>query len=679
MHENVWLLIVVLLPLPGAVFAYVFGRKKAHNAIRAMLLTSAAAFIILSVLLWQAIRGQTLTFTLERFCAIGLSLAADGFRALYAWLAALMWGIAAIFSFSYFRNKADVPRFMFFSLLTLSAVLGVFLSDQLLTTVIFFEVMSLASYPWVAHAETPEAMRAAQSYLWIAVIGGLCMLMGLLLLPKPLLSMRYSAWQGMPAEVGAASLLLPSVLILVGFGAKAGVFPLHVWLPKAYPAAPAPATALLSAVLSKTGIFGVLLLSVYVMREAAAWHALIFWIGVVTMFGGGLLALFSMNIKRVLACSSMSQIGFILVGAGLYGLLSHHGGIAAQGLAQHMVNHTVFKMILFLCAGVAAMRVGKLHLNDLRGFGRGKPLLHLIFLSGMLGIAGLPLWSGFASKSLLHESLTEYIYLLHSGAWLYTAAEWLFILSGGLTIAYMLKLYICLFWERPERMPVKTRYLSRASAAALGGLALVPLLFGIFPSVFMDGLSRVSAGFLQTEAQPVSYFCAENLLGAAESIGVGLLLYFVVVRGLLSEKTEGGRSYQNPIPPRFNLEDLVYRPLLKALTALIVWFSWAVSSLPELLIAVFRRALLRVRAWRVPMPGGNRFTCAVGECMNRFVTILNRTVLKNHPSSVDFSCALAAGNEEINRSMRRLKRSVSYSLLLFCIGLFGLLVYLVLW
>ena len=675
MHNSLLLSVAVALPLAGAVFAYVSGRKNARRALWGMLVTSAATLVLLSVLLWQAVRGQASVFINGSLFSAGLSLKADGFRAFFAWLSALLFTVSSVYSLSYFKTDNHVARYALFTLVTLSAVTGLFLSDRLLTTVMFFEVMSLSSYPWVAHRETPEALRAAQSYLWIAVIGGLCMLMGMLLLPETLLSMHYAG--EMPEGVDASQLLLPAILMLIGFGAKAGAFPLHVWLPRAYPAAPAPAAALLSAVLSKAGVFGILILSVNIMRNVPAWHTLIFWVGIVTMLAGGLWALVSMNIMRVLAWSSMSQIGFILVGVGLYGLLSAHGSVAAQGLFGHMVNHSLFKMILFLCAGLAAASVGRRHLNDLRGFGRGKPMFHFAFLMGMLGVAGVPPWSGFASKAMLHESLTEYIHLLHGGAWLYTAAEWLFILSGGLTLAYMLKLYVCLFWERPEE--AKPSVLPRASMAVIVVLSVFPLLMGVFPSVFMDGLSRIGAEFFGIHAQAFRVFSAENLLGAAESIAIGLIVYLAVIRGLLSEKTEGGRSYMNPVPPRVNLEDMLYRPALRFAQALVSWFSWAVSMLPEMLIAQLRGALLRVRAWRVPMPGGNRFTNALGELLNAGTALLNKTLLKNHPASIDFSCALAAGNEELGRSMKRLKRSLSYSLLMFCIGLFALLAYLIFW
>ena len=676
MQSNLWLPVAVALPLLGAVLAYILGRRRARWAVWSMLIASAADFVILSAVLWQAAHGRPSAFAADGLCVTGIALYADGFRALYAWLAALLWGVASVFSFSYFNGRANLPRYAFFSLLTLSATVGVFLSDQLLSTAMFFEVMSLASYPWVAHEETPEAMRAAQSYLWFAIIGGMCMLMGLLLLPQELILARYSTWQ--IASDGASRLMLPATLILIAFGVKAGAFPLHTWLPKAYPAAPAPATALLSAVLSKAGIFGILLLSAKIMPQVAAWHTLIFWNGVATMVWGGVLALLSTDIRRVLACSSMSQIGFILVGAGVYGLLQG-GGTAAQGIAAHMVNHSALKMILFLCAGVVAMNLGKTGLNDVRGYGRGKPLLHFVFLTGVIGLAGVPLGPGFLSKSLLHEGLGEVIRMLPGGAWAYTAAEWLFILSGGLTLAYMLKLYICLFWERgPARQPA-TRYLTKASAAALAVAAASVWMLGLFPQVFLRGIGKLGAEFLRAEAEPVVWFSGENLLGAAKSIAAGLLIYLLVVRGLLSVRTEGGRGYRNIVPERLNLEDLLYRPVLRAAVALVTAFSWTVSQLPELLIAGLRRILLHVRAWRVPMPGGNRITCAVGEFLNNVVLLLNKTVLKNRPASIDFSCALAAGNEELGRSVKRVKRSLSYSLLLFCTGLFALLFYLVLW
>jgi len=671
-------LIAVALPLLGAPVAYGLGRRRPRHALLSMAAVSAALLALLSVFLYQTINGQTLTFACAHACVMGLTLAADGFTALYAWLAAFLFTVAAVFSLRYFQGRQNVPRYVFFTLITLSAVIGVFLSDQLLTTIVFFEVMSLSSYPWVAHEETPGALRAAETYLWIAVIGGLCLLLGMLLLPREVLTVRYSSGTAITEGIAPSGLLLPAILMLVGFGAKAGAFPLHVWLPKAHPVAPAPASALLSGMLLKTGVFGIALLSAKFLRQIAAWHTLIFWLGVITMVLGAVLALLSVDMKRILACSSMSQIGFILLGVGLFGLLGERGGVAMQGFVSHMVNHALFKLILFLCAGAVALRTHSLNLNDIRGAGRGKPLLHILFLSGMLGIAGVPLFSGYASKTLLHEALTEYI-RLSGGAWAYAAAEWLFVLAGGLTVAYMLKLYVCLFRERGAEDRAPEALFSKGSAALLLASAAAVLLVGLFPSAILGGIGELSAGFFQTEAVVVRFFTAESLTGAAVSIGIGLAVYLVAVRLWLSEKTADGRVYIDRKPAWMDLEELVYRPLMKGLTAAAGVCFWFIAALPELVIAGGRRALLHVRAWRVPMPGGNRITAALGGVLNGFVLLLNKTVRRRRPFDIDFTCVLAASNEELGHSMRRIKRSMSYSLLLFCLGLFFLLGYLVFW
>ena len=139
--------------------------------------------------------------------------------------------------------------------------------------------------------------------------------------------------------------------MLVGFGAKAGAFPLHIWLPKAHPVAPAPASALLSGILTKTGVYGMLILSCRLFPGDGGWGMLMLVLGVVTMTLGAVLAVFSLDLKRTLACSSMSQIGFILVGVGMQGLLGEENTLAAHGTLLHMVNHSLIKLVLFMAAG----------------------------------------------------------------------------------------------------------------------------------------------------------------------------------------------------------------------------------------------------------------------------------------------------------------------------------------
>ncbi|MDE7248571.1 MAG: sodium:proton antiporter, partial [Lachnospiraceae bacterium] len=499
---------------------------------------------------------------------MGLYFTLDGFRALYGSIAAFMWLISTLFSKEYLRNYRNRNRYYFFLLITLGAVSGIFLSADFYTTFIFFEVMSFTSYVWVAQDEKKESLRAAQTYLGIAVIGGLVMLMGIFLLYQVTGTLKFeeliggyenyirSSSSGIPEK----KVLAAGICMLVGFGAKAGAFPLHVWLPKAHPAAPAPASALLSGILTKTGVFGILILTLYLFAGSCGWGTLILILGVCTMLLGAVLALFSVNLKRTLACSSVSQIGFILVGIGMAGLLGEENGLAVRGSLLHMVNHSLIKLTLFLAAGVIYMNIHKLNLNDIRGFGRKKPLLNYIFLMGALGIGGIPLWNGYVSKTLIHEAIVEYTGLLQGGVEgiLSVSAlkgiEWIFLISGGLTIAYMTKLYVAIFIEKNRDAAIqekfdsqKGNYMNTVSSIALTISATLLPVMGFLPGQVMGRIADMGQGFMlaEQEAQAMRWFSGENLKGAMISIVIGILIYLIVVRLWMTKKKDGTVVYIN--------------------------------------------------------------------------------------------------------------------------------------
>ena len=248
-------------PMAMALVCYLIGRRSKDARNIAVGLTGIAAFAG-CLLLW---RGE-ITFVWNGFCGLRLHMRADGFRSLYATVAAFMWMMTGLFSPEYFAHYHNRNRYYFFNLMTLGATLGVFLSDDLYTTLIFFEVMSLTSYTWVAHEETPGAMKAAGTYLAVAVIGGLTTLMGLFMLYHELGTLSFD---GIRAALGegepSGTIVAAAWLTLFGFAAKAGMFPLHIWLPKAHPVAPAPASALLSGILTKSGVFGLLVVATRIL------------------------------------------------------------------------------------------------------------------------------------------------------------------------------------------------------------------------------------------------------------------------------------------------------------------------------------------------------------------------------------------------------------------------------
>lgn len=516
-------------------------------------------------------------FVIPGICGMGIHLQVDGFRLIYLCIAVLMWGMSGMFSREYMAHYPNKKRYYRFFWMTFVATCGVFLSADLYTTFIFFEIMSFTSYVWVAFDEKKESLKAAETYLAVAVIGGMVMLMGLFLLYDLLGTLEISQL----AEAAAPyreepELYVAGALMLVGFGAKAGCFPLHIWLPKAHPVAPAPASALLSGILTKTGVFGIIVVSCQIFGGDKAWGLVMTGLGFVTMFLGAVLALVSVNLKRTLACSSVSQIGFILTGIGMSCLLSSAGesnALAVRGAFLHMVNHSLLKLVLFLCAGVVFMNLHQLELNDIRGFGRKKPALCFGFFMGSLGIGGMPLWNGYVSKTLLHESIVEYGHIAADSHGLWTAAEWLFLLTGGITVAYMLKLFVALFVEKhPTRQGefdgLDASYMRPLSRLSLVAPALLLPVLGMTPQITMDGLADLGQAFFAGDPleHGIHYFSVINLKGSLISIGIGLFLYLAVVRTLLMEKnreTAGEKSYVNRWPNWLDLENLVYRPLLQ--------------------------------------------------------------------------------------------------------------------
>lgn len=627
-----------------------------------------------------------MNITVPGLLANGLEFSSSGFQILYAVIAAFMWLMTTLFSREYMEHYPRHLRYYFFCALTFAATVGVFLSGDLFTTFVFFEIMSFTSYVMVVHDESSGAMRAGQTYMAVAVLGGMVMLMGLFLLRRLCGTLRIADLRDACASLAPymrPQLYLAGAFILFGFGAKAGMYPLHIWLPKAHPVAPAPASALLSGILTKAGIFGILVLSCKIFLHDAAWGMAILILGVLTMVTGAVIALFSINLKRTLACSSVSQIGFILVGVGMQGLLGEHNTLAVWGTELHMVNHSLIKLVLFMAAGAIYMKLHSLDLNDLRGYGRGKPLLTFIFLTGYLGIAGIPLFNGYISKTLLHESIVEYIELLEEAGKsivFMKSIEWLFLFSGGLTVAYMTKLFVAIFVEKNpstelagKHASLNGRCMSPLSAFALTLPALVLPVLGFFPSATMQRLAELGQGFMggRSPEHAVAWFSLTNLKGAAISVGIGLLVYFFFIRAFLMEKRDDGCSYYvNRWPDKLDIEDSIYRPLCALLAKLCTGVSSIFSWLGDVGFPTFAHftALL--------------ISGIAASVSDWVVTALRKTLLRQRPipkrNPDDYLPADLSVDFDVSPSASEILSGFSWGLLLFGLGLCVIMIYILL-
>lgn len=690
MSENIILAVLVFYPFLGTLISCIIGSKKD------MLRDYFADFIVVSEFIitlilfisnWNVIYTDGLSVydcNIPGICGMGLNFTLESFRLLYIMIAAFMWMMTTIISREYMKHHDNKNRFYMFMLATLGATMGVFLAADLYTMFIFFEIMSFTSYVWVAQEETEGALKAAATYLAVAIIGGLVMLMGIFMLYHVLGTVKIDElffaaafYEGNHAMIYAAG-----VCLLVGFGAKAGAFPLHIWLPKAHPVAPAPASALLSGILTKVGVFGILITSCDLFLCNTAWGNLILGIGVLTMFGGALLAVFSMDLKHTLACSSMSQIGFILIGVGMQGLLGMDSMTAIHGTLLHMVNHSLIKLVLFMAAGVIFMNAHALNLNEIRGFGRKKPLLKVIFLIGALAIAGVPMFGGYISKTLLHESILEY-----GGDSYMSVVETIFLISGGLTVAYMTKLFVAIFAEknRDEKKQKQydeiKHYMNMESGFALTLSALTLFVWGLFPHAIMDKAAQMGEKFMNLlGAEPleglVAYFSFENLKGALISIIIGAFVYILVVRILLVRKGE----YVSAWPKWLDMEELIYKPLLLGFLPMICGIASRVfDSMIDIAVVVLRKTLYKDSPIPHERSEGNAVTERIGEVMNFIQSLRNRLWGRKNPTHTDFVHAVASGVDDFRESFVIIQRSLSFGLLMFSVGLALTLIYIIWW
>lgn len=604
--------------------------------------------------------------TINNLCGFGLSFSMNGFKMLYMAICLFAWTMCFIFAPRYMSHDKHKARFYVFSVITLIATLGVFAAGDLFTLFCFFEIMSLASYVWVAQEEKPKALKAADTYMAVAVIGGLVLLMGILLLYTNVGTVRLdelAAACEAGGKYGKGRLYAAAFCMFFGFAAKAGAFPIHIWLPKAHPVAPAPASALLSGVLTKAGIFGILIVSYSMFEGDRLWGNFTLAIGMITMVVGAVLAIFSNDIKRTLACSSVSQIGFIITGVACAVLLGEEGAMAKYGTLLHMVNHTIVKICVFLVAGVIYQNTHSLDLNVIRGFGKNKPFLGLSFALGGLSLAGVPGFLGYLSKTAIHESLVEAGEFFTSHA-LAKGLEWVFLFSGGCTLCYMTKLFICVFVEKNRDAALAEKYSKIDVKKSYLG-------FTQRLAVFIPAAMVLALGITVALKDDYKFFVFHVMLGGFISITIGILLYVFFVRTVILKK-----DYKDLWPKALDLEEGVYKPVLLTFLPTVLGFVLRIfDELADSIIAFLRRTVYRDASIASEHIEGNSLTHIVGHLADVLVSIF-----KHKPVEYDMEHKLALKYLEDEENASIARRSLSYGLVLACLGMFvmlGFILYLV--
>lgn len=432
----------------------------------------------LAVALWMP--GDTV-LTAPDFL-LGMQLALDENGRVFLGAAAFLWGVAGLFARRYLRDDPRRAGFAALWCLTLAGNLGVFLAADVVTFYACFACVSLAAYPLVIHTREARARRAGLVYIVLALIGETCLLLGFML------AVAGSAELGI-VEVRAAIAASPwrgavLALLITGFGIKAGLVPLHVWLPLAHPAAPTPASAVLSGAIVKAGIFGLIQFLPFGLA-LPGWHLMLLWGGLATAFFGIVAGLAQSHPKTVLAYSTVSQMGLV---AALLAMALQQGtpqvALAAAGF--YALHHGLAKGALFLGVGVVAAS----------GARTLRPVLIVLALPA-LSLAGFPLLGGALAKLGAKPALGQGI------------AELLFTVSAVGTAALMLRFMLKVAGSAAED----------AAAKAAPGLTL-PWWMAVAASAMVPWVLFTAATGL-----PDSYpFAIGNLLAGAWPVAVAVLL-----------------------------------------------------------------------------------------------------------------------------------------------------------
>lgn len=507
--------LIIGLPWLGALVVLLAGDKRPqwqHGLAVGFSLTSGLAALIL------------LAFINSRFAldlwlgpAFGsLSFVPDGLAVSLTVIATVVGSLAVIFSVDYMRGEAQLGRYYFLVLFFIGAMAGLVLSGNLLFTFFFWEITALCSYGLISfHNDDPKAVAGGIKALIITQVGGVGLLIGSLLAYANLGSFQISDLLSKADSLPAGVLAIIAFCFLIAAAAKSAQFPFHTWLPDAMEA-PTPISALIhAATMVNAGIY--LLARFFPAFESVpGWTELVILIGVVSALITAFMALTATDLKRALAYSTVSQLGYMVYAIGA-------GGVLASQF--HLLSHAVFKALLFLSAGAVIHSVGTRDMTRMGALGGKLPFVRNVFILGALALIGLPIFNGFWSKELILE-----VGLEHSPSWAYG----LMLLGAALTAFYTFRMTWMVFYGS-SRDDLHVHPAGNWMKIALGLLALGTcttwLLFG-----GLSGILATSLPYHHLEAEATLHM-AETILFAPATwialsiIAVSLALFWVFGRG----------------------------------------------------------------------------------------------------------------------------------------------------
>ena len=489
-HFPIYSIMVLFL---GAFLIVIFGKSKVFRHAVALLATFASFFFMAMLFKPVMLEGQTIAYWMGNRVpaggyAIGIALEVDALSLFFGLIVSCVVFIACVYSIQYMSHDDNVPQYYTLFLMLAGGVMGLVLSGDLFNMFIMVEILTFAAVALTAFRNTANgALEAAFKYLVVGCIGSTCILAGTIMLYAQVHTLNLAQMSALiPGNLSTAT-KVAFALLFIGFCTKAFLVPFHPLAADAHGAAPASISVLISGVLTKSGIYGLIRLS-YFLFQSMALGTMQFWLvflGSVSMFVCVTMALAQHDFKRLLAFHSISQIGYVLASVGLCTAFGISAGL------YHAMNHTLFKGLLFLAAGAVLHETGTTDLGKLGGLSRKMPHTTVLFLIGAFSISGIPPFNGFASKWMIYQA--TYQKAVETGNIGFLLVTICALVTSTLTLASFVKVTQSVFFGQLPKEYENVKEVPFGMRLAMGILAAMCLVTGLLPEAVTRYLTEPAA------------------------------------------------------------------------------------------------------------------------------------------------------------------------------------------
>lgn len=487
MERSVLIIFAIFVPILWGVCILAKREFKTRKTLIAVASIGLAVTTLLSLAILISGDMQLYLFAIGK--NMNIFFHADEMGRIFMTIVTIIFPLVGIYAFEYMGHYEQEKRFFGFYLMVYGVLLALSYAGNIITFYLFYEMMSIFSMPLVFHFRTKEAVMAGLKYLFYSLSGAYFVLFGIYFLNQYTMTLDFTAGGTLDMAKVAGNeglLLVVAMCMIVGFGVKAGMIPLHAWLPNAHPIAPAPASAALSSIIVKMGVFGVMRVVYYLFGTSflrGTWVQYT-WIvlTLITVFFGSMMAYREKVLKKRLAYSTVSQVSYILFGMALM------HPVALTGSLLHILFHAVIKSTLFMCAGAVIFKCGVERVDEMKGIGKKMPVIMWSFTLCSVALIGIPPASGFISKWYLATGSLE------TGL---SVVSWLgpvvLLVSALLTAGYLLPISIDGFFPGPEfdYEKLEKKDPTKQMLVPIMILAALAILFGVFPNFFVDYIDNL--------------------------------------------------------------------------------------------------------------------------------------------------------------------------------------------